>query len=124
MADKRPRNLQLNTIRLPLPGVISIMHRISGAGLFLSLPILLCLFQSSVSTPETFAAFKHALANPLWKLFLLLVLWGFLHHLCAGIRYLALDLHWGTDLPTARATSWAVLAVSILLTLILGARLW
>lgn len=128
MADprpkQRPKNLQLNTIRLPLPGVISIMHRISGAGLFLSLPILLCLFQSSVSSPESFEEFRATLANPLWKIFLLLVLWGFLHHLCAGIRYLALDIHLGTELKTARATSWAVLAVSIALTLILGARLW
>ena len=124
MPRKRPKHLDLKTIRLPLPGVISIMHRISGAALFLSLPILLCLFQSSVTSPESFAGFKHALANPLTKVFLLGVLWGFLHHLCAGIRYLALDMHWGTDLKSARSSSWAVLIVSILATVILGVRIW
>lgn len=124
MAKQRPKNLDLMSIRLPLPGIVSIMHRISGAGLFLSLPVLLCLFQSSVSSPESYASFQQVLANPLWKIFLLLVLFGFLYHLCAGIRYLALDLHWGTELAEARTSSVAVLVVSVLLTLILGARLW
>ncbi len=124
LPKKRPKHLDLMKIRLPLPGVISIMHRISGAALFLALPVLLSLFQSSVTSEESFATFKAAMNNPLWKLFLIAVLWGFLHHLCAGIRYLALDIHLGTELKTARTTSWAVLAVSILLTLILGARIW
>lgn len=120
----RPKHLDVMKIRLPLPGVISIMHRISGAALFLVLPVLLCLFQSSVDSAESFKSFQDTLANPAWKLFLILVLWGFLHHLCAGIRYLALDVHLGTELKSARASSWAVLAVSIALTLILGARIW
>jgi succinate dehydrogenase / fumarate reductase, cytochrome b subunit len=121
---KRPKHLDLVKIRLPLPGVISIMHRISGAALFLFLPLLLCLFQSSVTSEASYAQFQNALGNPLLKLLLIALLWGFLHHFCAGIRYLALDMHWGTELKTARSTSWAVLAVSIALTLILGARIW
>jgi succinate dehydrogenase / fumarate reductase, cytochrome b subunit len=124
MTKNRPKHLDLKTIRLPLPGVVSIMHRISGAGLFLSLPILLCLFQSSVTSVESFEVFRQSISSPLAKIFLILVLWGFLHHLCAGIRYLALDMHLGTDLKSARTSSWAVLVVSIVLTLILGARIW
>lgn len=120
----RPKHLDLVKIRLPLPGVVSIMHRISGAALFLVLPVLLCLFQSSVGSAESFKSFQSALSHPCWKIFLILVLWGFLHHLCAGIRYLALDVHWGTELKTARASSWAVLIISIALTLIFGARIW
>ncbi len=121
---KRPKHLDLTKIRLPLPGVISIMHRISGAALFLFLPLLLCLFQASVSSQASYAEFQNALANPLLKLLLIALLWGFLHHFCAGIRYLALDMHWGTELKTARATSWVVLGVSLMITLVLGARIW
>ncbi len=51
-------------------------------------------------------------------------LWAYLHHFCAGIRHLALDLHYGTTLAAARATSWVVLGVSIVLTLVVGALLW
>lgn len=120
----RPKHLDVMKIRLPLPAVVSIMNRISGAALFLVLPVLLCLFQSSVQSADSYLTFQAALAKPVWKIFLLLVLWGFLHHLCAGIRYLALDMHWGIELKAARATSWAVLAVSIVLTVVLGARLW
>ena len=124
MAKPRPKYLNLIRIRLPLPGLVSILHRISGAALFLFLPGLLCLFQASLGAPDDFDVVKGAMANPLVKLTLIGLLWAFLHHLCAGIRYLALDLDYGTDLAPARASSWAVLAVSIALTAILGARLW
>jgi succinate dehydrogenase / fumarate reductase cytochrome b subunit len=124
MPKKRPKHLDLMKIRLPLPAVISIMHRISGAALFIFLPFLLFLFQASVGSQESYAELQNFLANPWLKLVLIALLWGFLHHFCAGIRYLALDVHWGTELRTARATSWAVLAVSLLIALIIGARIW
>ena len=124
MPKKRPKHLDLMKIRLPLPAVISILHRISGAALFIFLPFLLFLFQASVSSQESYADFQNFLANPWLKLVVIALLWGFLHHFCAGIRYLALDVHWGTELRTARATSWAVLAVSLLIALIIGARIW
>jgi succinate dehydrogenase / fumarate reductase cytochrome b subunit len=50
--------------------------------------------------------------------------WAFLHHFCAGIRYLLIDMHVGVDLASARASSWVVLAVSIVLTLMFGAWVW
>lgn len=122
---KRPKNLDLTTIRLPLPGVLSILHRVSGAGLFLLLPLLLWLFQNSLGTPESFATFKAVATNPLVKIILLGLLWAFCHHFCAGIRYLFLDMHKGVDLESARLTSKIVFAVSIALTVILGvALLW
>lgn len=122
---KRPKNLDLMTIRLPLPGVLSILHRISGATLFLFLPVLLWLLQSSLSSPETFSFVKDTLSNPLLKLILFGLLWFYLHHFCAGIRYLLLDMHKGIDLPSARRSSVIVFAAGIALTLIIGARvLW
>lgn len=122
---KRPKNLDLPTIRLPLPGILSIIHRISGAGLFLLLPFLLWLFQSSLTSPETFASVKGVVAHPLVKIVLLGLIWFYMHHFCAGIRYLLLDLHKGIELEAARLSSKIVFAVSIALTLIIGAKvLW
>ena len=119
---KRPKNLDLPTIRLPLPGVLSILHRISGAVLFLMLPVLLWLFQQSLASPDTFAVAKSVVGNPLVKLILLGLIWLYMHHFCAGIRFLLLDLHKGIDLQSARFSSKVVFVVSIALTLIVGAK--
>jgi len=120
MTKRRPKYLDLAQIRLPLPGFVSILHRLSGAALFLALPFLLYLFAGSVGSPETFDSIKEVTAHPLVKLILLGLLWSYLHHFCAGIRYLFLDLDKGVDLPAARASAWTVLAVSLPLTLVLG----
>ena len=124
MTRQRPKYLDLLKIRLPLPGLVSILHRISGFGLFLFLSLLLWLFHSSLASPDSYVHYRNAIANPLVKLVLIGLLWAFLHHLCAGLRFLALDMHYGTDLPTARNSSRAVLIVSILLTIVLGVLVW
>lgn len=124
VAKPRPKHLNLMVIRLPMPGIISIMHRVSGAVLFLMLPLLLWLFQASLESPATFAKFRTVVAYPLMKLLLLGLLWGYLHHLFAGLRHLFLDLDLGTELATARLTSMIVLAAGIVLTLVLGVALW
>ena len=121
---QRPKHLALNEIRLPLPGIVSILHRVSGAGLFLMLPLLLSLFGNSVGSPETFAAYKETVSNWFLKLILFGLLWAYLHHFCAGIRFLLLDMHKGLDLQTARLTSKIVLGVSLTLTVIIGVWLW
>ncbi|MGH8711580.1 MAG: succinate dehydrogenase, cytochrome b556 subunit [Burkholderiales bacterium] len=124
MHKKRPKYLNLLKIRLPLPGWISILHRISGAALFLFIPFLLWLLQQSLGSAESYEGFKNALVNPLVKLVLFGLVWAFLHHFFAGIRYLALDMHLGIELGPARASSTAVLIVSTVLTLLIGVRLW
>jgi succinate dehydrogenase / fumarate reductase, cytochrome b subunit len=124
VAKSRPKHLNLIKIRLPVPGIISIMHRVSGAVLFLMLPLLLWLFQSSLQSPESYAALHAVIAHPLMKLVLLGLLWGYLHHLLAGVRHLFLDLHMGAELETARASAIVVLAAGIILTLAVGVRLW
>ena len=124
MRTSRPKYLDLTRIRLPLPALVSILHRVSGASLFLFLPFLLYLLHSSLASPERYVHYRAALQHPLVKLLLIGLLWAFMHHLLAGLRFLALDLHWGIDLRSARATSWAVLAASLVLTLILGVWLW
>jgi succinate dehydrogenase / fumarate reductase cytochrome b subunit len=124
MAGNRPKYLELTRIRLPLPGIVSILHRISGAGLFLFLPLLLWLLQSSLTAPESYERYRAAIAHPLIKLVLIGLLWAFLHHLFAGIRFLLLDVHVGTDLAAARGSSRAVLAAGVLLSAALGVWLW
>ena len=124
VSHHRPKYLDLFRIRLPVPGFVSILHRVSGFGLFLFLPFLLWLLQSSLGSPDSYVRYRAAFAHPLVKLILIGLLWAFLHHLFAGLRFLALDLHIGTDLAPARKTSWAVLAVSLALTVILGVWLW
>ena len=120
----RPKYLNLLQIRLPLPGVVSIMHRISGAVLFLALPLLLWWLQQSLMSFNTFTALKAAFSHWFIKLLIIGLLWGYLHHLCAGIRHLVLDLDVGTELSTARMSSKLVLGVSITLTIVIGVLLW
>ena len=124
MPNPRPKYLNLFQIRMPVPAFVSIAHRVSGAALFLLIPLLLYLLQLSLETPQTYASFKSLVSQPLTKLVLIGLVWAYLHHFCAGIRHLALDLHLGVGLEAARATSWAVLAVSIALTLVFGALIW
>ena len=73
---------------------------------------------------EVLGRLQDLLVQPLCKLVLLGLAWAFFHHACAGVRYLAIDLHWGVDLPQARASSRWVLGVSLGLTIITGALLW
>jgi len=120
----RPKHLALHLIKLPLPGFVSVLHRISGLLLFVALPLLLLMLQYSLRSIETYTQLLAVLAHPLAKLVLLGVLWAFLHHFCAGLRYLAIDLDYGVKLAQARASSKAVLVVSLVLTALLGAKLW
>lgn len=124
MNKHRPKHLALHLIKLPLPGFVSILHRISGLLLFLALPLLLLMLQYSLRSIETYTQLLAVLAHPLAKLMLLGLLWASLHHFCAGLRYLAIDLDYGVKLAQARASSKAVLAVSLVLTVLLGAKLW
>jgi succinate dehydrogenase / fumarate reductase cytochrome b subunit len=124
MNNNRPKFLDLRLIRLPLPGLVSILHRVSGALMFLALPILLWLLQQSLRSNASYSELTVILRHPASKLFLLLVLWAFLHHFCAGIRFLAIDMDKGVRLGRARASGKWVLAVSLALTIWLGGWLW
>ncbi len=124
MNRKRPKHLALHQIRLPLAGYVSILHRISGALLFLALPLLLWMLYASLRSIETYTALTTIFLHPLAKLGMLLVLWAFLHHFCAGIRYLAIDLRLASSLARARASSVWVMIVSLALTLLIGVKLW
>ncbi len=124
----RPKYLSLHAllfeIRLPLPGWVSILHRISGLLLFLAVLWLLFMLDRSLSSEAGFESVRRAAGLPLVKISLLLLVWAYCHHFCAGIRFLFLDLDKGVDLATARLTSVIVLVASIALTAWLGVKLW
>ena len=124
MTKQRPKHLALHEIRLPLAGFASILHRISGAGLFLMLPLLIWLLQLSLgSTQESAALFGAITANWLVRLILLGLLWAFLHHFCMGIRILLIDIHVGVEKQQAHNSALAVMVISLALTAVLGLKL-
>jgi len=114
----------LMAYRLPMAGKVSILHRISGALLFLCLPGLIALFAMSFSSEAGFKAMSTVVGSPLVKLILLVLIWGYLHHFCAGIRYLALDLHIGVDKEPAAKSASLVLGVSLALTVVFALKLF
>ena len=121
----RPKYLNLVEIRLPLPGWISILHRVSGALLVFPFTAwLLYLLDASLASEDGFRTVQGYLALPLVKLGALAFIWAFCHHLCAGIRYLFLDLNKGIELGPARGSAGAVLVASLLLTAYFGSWLW
>jgi succinate dehydrogenase / fumarate reductase, cytochrome b subunit len=124
MPTARPKHLNLFQIRQPAPAIVSILHRVSGALLFLFLWFFLEGLERSLASPESFAETRSLLGQPLVKVVLLGLLWAYLHHTFAGIRHLGLDLRLGIDLPQARASAFAVLALSFGLTVVLGVLLW
>ncbi|MFA4969247.1 MAG: succinate dehydrogenase, cytochrome b556 subunit [Sulfuritalea sp.] len=124
MTKPRPKHLALHQIRLPLAGYASILHRISGAGLFLMLPLLIWLLQLSLSpSQESAAMFSAVTGNLLVKLILLGLLWAFLHHFCMGIRILLIDVHVGVEKQQAHNSAMAVMVISLALTLVFGLKL-
>ncbi len=117
--------------RLPLAGKLSILHRVSGALLFLALPLfLLPLFGQSVSSPAGFEEFSRYASHPITKVVLLVLIWAYLHHFCAGIRYLLFDLHIGADVKISdkrtlhTRTAAISFSVSLVLTVIFGLKLF
>jgi succinate dehydrogenase / fumarate reductase, cytochrome b subunit len=124
----RPKYLSLSAllfeIRLPLPGWVSILHRVSGLLLFLAVLWLLFMLDRSLASEAGFESVRRYAGLPLVKLSLLVLIWAYCHHFCAGIRFLFLDLDKGVDLARARLTSIVVLVVSLALTAWLGWKLW
>jgi succinate dehydrogenase / fumarate reductase cytochrome b subunit len=120
----RPKNLKLASIRLPIPALVSILHRATGALIFLLLPVMLWTFQRSLASPESYQEVVAIAQHPLAKLALLGVLWAFLHHFLAGIRHLTLDMRIGLDIRQARRTGKLVLIAGLLLTVGIGVCWW
>jgi len=114
MTDQRPVYLNLIKIRLPLPGIISFAHRITGVILFLSLPFAVYLLDLSVESEQSFAKVQQILNQPVMLFVQILLLWSLAHHFFAGIRFLLIDAEIGVDKSQARFGSWLVLLAEVL----------
>ncbi|MEK6662623.1 MAG: succinate dehydrogenase, cytochrome b556 subunit [Pseudomonadota bacterium] len=121
MKSNRPVYLNLRHIRQPLPAIVSFLHRVSGAFLFLGIPLLLIVFEASLAGQDSFVAM---LNNPLIKFALFTLLTAYFYHFFAGLRFLLLDLGWGVALAQARRASCAVLLAAAFCAATLGAWLW
>ncbi len=137
-AKKRPefRNINaftdLPSYRLPAAGWVSILHRASGAMMFALMPFIIWMFDTSISSEISFARFTSAfnvgmlgLPGFLWKLVALALIWAFLHHFMAGLRHLWMDVsHKAVELQFGKSSAKTVLAISLTLTAVLGAKLF
>jgi succinate dehydrogenase / fumarate reductase cytochrome b subunit len=127
-ARTQHRNIHLFQIlsyRLPPAGIVSILHRVSGALLFLvGIPFALYLLQQSITSEISFESYRSVVASLPGKLVLLALIWAFVHHALAGIRYLLLDRHVGIQKETSRTTAVAVLVASVVLTLAIALKLF
>ena len=122
---QRPKYYDLNLAHLPVPGLVSIFHRISGAILFFPVvPALLYLLQSSLGSEEGWLRWRGLLAEPAVKAVAVALAWLYLHHLLAGIRYLLLDVHVGVAKEPARASAKLVFAAGALGALLVAWRIW
>ncbi|MDB5753880.1 MAG: sdhC [Massilia sp.] len=115
---------ELINYRLPIAGIVSILHRISGFLIFLALPFLLYLFHMSILSEATFKHFAGIASHPMVKLVILVLAWAYFQHFCAGVRHLFMDLHLGLDKDSARNSGATVLAVSLFLTFITALKLF
>ena len=124
MKNDRPVNLDLTTIRFPLPAIASILHRISGVSLFLMLPILLCALQYSLKSEQSFTQLRTCMATPGCKALILLMLAPIIYHLFAGIRHLLMDFGIGESLEGGRRGAFLAISLAILTLLGIGLYIW
>jgi succinate dehydrogenase / fumarate reductase cytochrome b subunit len=115
---------QIGHYRLPLAAYVSILHRVSGAAMFLLLPFVLYLLDKSLTSEISFDYLKGFTSHWFVKLIILGLVWSYLHHFAAGVRHLLLDLHVGVDKDSGRKTSMAVFAVSLPLTALVALKLF
>jgi succinate dehydrogenase / fumarate reductase cytochrome b subunit len=135
LAKKRPefRNINafkdLPTYRLPAPGWVSILHRISGVLMFVLLPFIIWMFDASVSSEISNARFRHFFNDGAWgilaKLVALALIWSYLHHFIAGLRHLWMDVsHKAVSKEFGFSSAKVTLVASIVLTVVLGLKLF
>ena len=134
---KRPefRNINaftdLPSYRLPVAGIVSILHRVSGAVMFLLMPFIIWMFDTSISSELSFARFTSVFNIgvgfiPGWfvKLVALAIIWAFLHHFIAGLRHLWMDARHTVSKEFGKSSAVATLTLSVALTVVLGAKLF
>jgi succinate dehydrogenase / fumarate reductase cytochrome b subunit len=121
---QRPKNLNLFTIRQPIPAIVSILHRLSGFLLFLLIPLILWALQRSLSSEQGFNDLHDAMTGPCAKFMIWIFLSAFIYHFVAGIRHLLMDAQIGEELKSGRIGAILTIIISGLLIIITGIWLW
>ena len=136
MLKQRPvyRNIHISQIvayRLPPAGIVSILHRVSGAVMFLLLPFVIWLFDNSLSSEISFDRFASVFSAgagflPGWfiKLVCLGLIWAYLHHFIAGVRHLWMDMTHSVTKAQGHSSAVITMIASLVLTVVLGAKLF
>jgi succinate dehydrogenase / fumarate reductase cytochrome b subunit len=122
--DNRPKNLDFSTLRLPLPAITSILHRVSGVFIFAGIAVLMWLFSESLSSEQGFNNVAMWMDNLIVKLLIWAVISGLLYHLIAGIKHLLMDLGIGETLDGAQTGAKLVVALSVISIVLTGVWLW
>lgn len=124
MTDKRPVNLDIGTIKLPITAYVSILHRVSGVALIGAIAILLGLLSYSLKSAEDFASVQACLASVPMKLLMWAVLVAFIYHLLAGIKHLIMDMGVGETLEGGKLGATLVLVFAVIGILLAGVWVW
>jgi succinate dehydrogenase / fumarate reductase, cytochrome b subunit len=121
----RPKYYDLNLLNLPIAGRVSIFHRVTGVVMFLfMIPLMLFLLQATLKSESGFNFWRNVINFPLVKLVLVGLIWSFMHHFFAGIRYLLLDLHIGVEKAPARTSAIWVFVLGAISTILIAVRIW
>ncbi|WP_230388846.1 succinate dehydrogenase, cytochrome b556 subunit [Piscirickettsia salmonis] len=124
MSDKRPVNLDITTIRMPITAISSILHRISGILVFILIALLLWGLEQSLASEAGFKSITQILGSTWVKFGVWVFLSALMYHLVAGVRHLLMDIGIGETKQGGRAGAMLVLALSIVLIVALGYWLW
>lgn len=119
----RPVNLDLTTVRMPFTAVLSIIHRITGVIIFFGVPVLLWLFQQSLTSPEGFAQVEQLLSGGFLRFAFFGLIWAFAYHIMAGLKHLAMDLGHAETPESAKIAAALLIIGNILVLIFLGVRL-
>jgi succinate dehydrogenase / fumarate reductase cytochrome b subunit len=122
--DKRPVNLDIGSMRLPITAWASITHRASGVFIFAGMALLLWALDASLASPESFASLQETLQNPLLKLVMWAVMAGLIYHALAGVRHLIMDMGIGETMAGGILGVRIVVGLSIVLILLAGIWIW
>ncbi len=109
MTENRPVYLNLFKIRLPVPGIVSLAHRVSGVLLFLAIPFSIYLLDLSITSSQGFNQVLEILQQPVIMLVQLVLVWAIAHHFFAGIRFLLIDFDLGIEKTSSNISAWLVL---------------
>ncbi|MCW8956857.1 MAG: succinate dehydrogenase, cytochrome b556 subunit [Gammaproteobacteria bacterium] len=124
VSDTRPFYLNLIKIRLPVAGMLSIFHRISGVLMFVATPYLIYLLDLSLQGETGFNRVSELLSHPISILIQIILLWALVHHFLAGIRFLLIDFDIGIGKQSSTYSAWLVFGLELVITLAIAAGVW